>query len=111
MYILSRREFFALAAAAAAGVCGSGKALASMKQPGAQAGITADQALGELLAGDKRFASGTTSAPPRQPKHFPFLTRAPHPEALLLACADSRGGAEILFRVVIRAHLAGMRAG
>jgi len=97
MYILSRRELFTLAAAAAAGVCSSRKTTASLKHPGAQAGISADQALGELLAGNKRFASGAASAPRRQPKHFRLLTGAQHPEAIVVACADSRVAPEILF--------------
>jgi carbonic anhydrase len=100
MDLLSRRDFFTLVAAAGLSVTRrevSGAVPAPRKATGAQSGVTPDQALGELLAGNKRFASGTTSTPRRQPKHFRLLAGTQHPHSIIVACADSRVAPEILF--------------
>jgi carbonic anhydrase len=49
------------------------------------------------MAGNKRFANGTPTAPRREPKHFRALSGAQHPQSIVISCADSRVNPEILF--------------
>jgi carbonic anhydrase len=100
MDILSRRDFFTLVSAAGLGITipGLGAVLSpDGKQTPARSGPTGDQALAELLAGNKRFASGEATSPRRQPKHFRALATGQHPGSIVVACADSRVVPEVLF--------------
>lgn len=58
---------------------------------------TPGAALGFLLEGHRRFASGTPRGHFRTPTHLSALFGAQHPWVALLGCADSRVPPEILF--------------
>jgi carbonic anhydrase len=62
-----------------------------------KAGITAEQALQELREGNARFAGGRAVQPRRTPADFQAASEAQHPEAVIIACADSRVAPELLF--------------
>jgi carbonic anhydrase len=100
MQILSRREFFTIVSAAGLGITATkiaaGRSRDWRSLP-AQTSLTGDQALADLLAGNKRFAGGTPSAPRREPQHFRSLAGAQNPHSIVIACADSRVAPEILF--------------
>jgi len=57
----------------------------------------ADDVLKDLLEGNARFASGKASSPRRTPQDFGALSDSQKPEAVIIACADSRVPPEILF--------------
>ena len=78
-----RREFIALLPA--------GALTAQSKR------LTADEALKDLLDGNKRFVAGKTLNPRRSPDDFSKLAPAQAPEAVIVGCADSRVPPEILF--------------
>lgn len=59
--------------------------------------MTADEALERLLAGNKRFASGTSEAPRRDEDRRRQQAEGQTPFAVILGCADSRVPPEILF--------------
>ena len=100
MSVLSRRTFFTIVSAGGIGIAATRMA-SPVSRPGraaaAQTSSTGDQALADLLAGNKRFASGTPSAPRREPKHFRALAGEQNPHSIVIACADSRVAPEILF--------------
>jgi carbonic anhydrase len=50
-----------------------------------------------LLAGNQRFAAGMAQGPHRGLKRRALLSKAQHPAAMVLACADSRVAPELLF--------------
>jgi carbonic anhydrase len=56
-----------------------------------------DDVLRELLEGNKRFASGQTAGPRRQPADFAAVAEGQSPAAVILGCADSRVPAELVF--------------
>jgi carbonic anhydrase len=56
-----------------------------------------DAVLAELIAGNRRFASGQTESPRRRPEDFSALAAGQSPEAVIVSCADSRVPVEILF--------------
>lgn len=58
---------------------------------------SAEQALKELVEGNARFVSGKTENPRRSPEDFRAVANAQYPEAVIVACADSRVGPELLF--------------
>ena len=58
---------------------------------------SAEQALKELVEGNARFVSGKTENPRRSPADFRAVADAQYPEAVVVACADSRVGPELLF--------------
>jgi carbonic anhydrase len=66
---------------------------------GAVTAPSADQALRQLLAGNKRFAKGQPSSPRRRPEDFRALVEAQYPAAVIVTCSDSRVAPEILFDV------------
>jgi carbonic anhydrase len=59
--------------------------------------LTADEALAELVAGNQRFVSGALHNPRRRPEDFRAVANAQYPEAVIVACADSRVAPELLF--------------
>jgi carbonic anhydrase len=59
--------------------------------------LTADEALKDLLEGNKRFVTGRTLNPRRSPADFSKLAPAQAPDAVIVGCADSRVPPEILF--------------
>jgi carbonic anhydrase len=97
----SRREWLQIAGVAAAGATiGNSASLWAAPPVGAtnpRAGLTADDALADLMAGNERFIKGQPESPRRLPKDYVPLATAQFPEAVILACADSRVPPEILF--------------
>jgi carbonic anhydrase len=89
----SRRDFVIFSATAALA--------AAAPQPETQRPVTADQALRDLLDGNRRFTLGKPLTPRRSPKDFQQLAHAQFPEAVVVSCADSRVAPEILFDVGI----------
>jgi carbonic anhydrase len=59
--------------------------------------LTADEALAELVAGNQHFVSGALQNPRRRPEDFRAVANAQYPEAVVVACADSRVAPELLF--------------
>jgi carbonic anhydrase len=55
------------------------------------------EVLRALMEGNKRFMSGQTTAPRRQPSDFAATAAAQRPQAVIVGCADSRVPPEILF--------------
>lgn len=99
----SRRQF--LQAALAASLVGVGTK-SPMRVPAARirykrrtlGGISPDAALEELLAGNRRFASGQLTSPDRDLKFLRAHTvDKQEPFAAVLACADSRVPVELVF--------------
>lgn len=98
---VSRREFVTLAAAGLSLACPKGLlALAETEAAGnTRPPISADQALRELLDGNRRFVKGQPASPRRSPQDFRGLAEAQYPEAVIVSCSDSRVAPEILFDV------------
>ena len=104
---LSKRSFLRFAGTAAAGwaVAQSANAQASATAPAAApagppkapARPTADEAIKLLAEGNARFVSGKGSYSCRTPQDFSALAAAQYPFAVIVACADSRVGPEVMF--------------
>jgi len=94
----SRREFTMLAAAASF-VAGRSPMIAAPQQQSAPRILNPDQALRELLEGNRRFAAGNRLTPRGKPEDFRALAHGQFPEAVIISCADSRVAPEILFDV------------
>jgi carbonic anhydrase len=60
-------------------------------------GVTPEQALARLIEGNKRYTSSHLSHPHESAQWRHSLSKAQHPYATILACADSRVPPEILF--------------
>lgn len=92
----SRRHFVGIAGAASWGLYRSfdrsGEVAAAQRTS-----PSPDDILKDLLEGNQRFASGNVQAPRRGPKDFAPLADGQLPEAVIIACADSRVPPEILF--------------
>lgn len=73
-----------------------GKKSAGAGVPGARA-PRARIALEELLAGNRRFAKGKPQNPRRRPEDFRAVAAGQSPEAVIVACSDSRVPPELLF--------------
>ncbi len=58
---------------------------------------TADEALAELLSGNKRFIGNSLTNPRRSPQYRARLKSGQHPFAVILTCSDSRVCPEIIF--------------
>jgi carbonic anhydrase len=58
---------------------------------------TPAQALGELLAGNQRFVTGTRVHPHQDAEHRAAVALAQQPFAVVFGCSDSRLAAEIIF--------------
>jgi carbonic anhydrase len=56
-----------------------------------------EEVLRDLLEGNKRFKSGQTTAPRRQPADFAAVSASQRPDVLIVGCADSRVPPEIVF--------------
>src|SRR3954451_24683831 len=95
----SRRQLMMLAAGAALGPARS-QILAAPLQTAARP-MNADEALGDLIAGNHRFVSGKRLTPRAKPEDFKALAHGQFPEAVIVSCADSRVSPEILFDVGI----------
>ncbi|ACK68172.1 carbonic anhydrase [Rippkaea orientalis PCC 8801] len=63
----------------------------------AQNGITPDQALEKLMAGNKRFIQGKPLSPNRSSARLREVAQGQNPFAAILSCADSRVPSEIVF--------------
>jgi carbonic anhydrase len=103
----SRRNFMAGGLAAAGGTLAAGAlSMASSSGPafavasGAPAAPrpkTPDEALEELLAGNKRFAGGDPENPRRDTVRRIITADGQRPFAVVLTCADSRLSPEVIF--------------
>jgi carbonic anhydrase len=92
--VLTRRDFVQVA--------GVGFVLAGLgpivwPTAAAAAGLTGEQALEKLMAGNKRYAAGKPTRPNQTAKRRGELTRGQWPFAALLGCSDSRVPPEIVF--------------
>lgn len=96
---LSRRNWLRIAGLATAGTIVSADRWSVAAEAGAdpRAGLTADDALADLMAGNDRFVAGKTESPRRRPEDFRPLAAAQFPEAAIIACSDSRVPPEIMF--------------
>ena len=59
--------------------------------------ISAAEAIDQLIAGNKRFVQGELQNPRRTPDDFRAVADAQFPEAVIVACADSRVSPDLLF--------------
>jgi carbonic anhydrase len=62
-----------------------------------QAGPTSDQALKMLMDGNERFVSAKMEHPNQTEERRTDVAKGQHPFAVVLACADSRVGPEVIF--------------
>jgi carbonic anhydrase len=74
-------------------VCGGTAVLG--QQPGA--GVTADEALAKLMAGNQRYANLKGQHPDESLARRKELRGGQHPFAVIVGCADSRVAPELLF--------------
>jgi carbonic anhydrase len=103
----SRRNFMAGGLAAAGGTLAAGamsmagsSGIAFAEAPESAAGRrpkTPDEALAELLAGNKRFAEGNPQNPRRDTVRRIITAEGQRPFAVILTCADSRLSPEVIF--------------
>ncbi len=98
---LSRRDFVR-AAGIAAGAASLGASVESEAAPipaaVAAAPRSPDEVLAALIEGNKRFMAGTPSLlSRRRPEDFAVLAEGQAPEAIIVACADSRVAPELIF--------------
>jgi carbonic anhydrase len=95
-YRTSRREFVRLTSltAGAAGFAGP-LAVQTSAQPAVAR--DPDAVLARLLEGNKRFVSGQLIHPGRKPGDFAALAEGQAPVAIIVGCADSRVGPELIF--------------
>lgn len=95
----SRRELLGVGlTATAAGLLGSGLELVTPPQAFAQSPLSPNAALGELMAGNKRFTSGRLIAHEQDLAILKQHTEEKQePFAAVLSCADSRVPVELVF--------------
>ena len=98
-HTVSRRAFIMQAAASGLSLASSAEIFAEAQKKPSGSQISSDQALRELIEGNKRFQNGQTTGPRRSPADFSRLAAAQYPEAIIVSCADSRVAPEILFDV------------
>lgn len=93
---LSRRHFVEIAGATSLGFYGLSNILRAnpTEKP---ISLSPDEVLQDLIEGNARFASGQPQSPRRTPKDFSMLSESQLPEAIVIACADSRVPPELLF--------------
>jgi carbonic anhydrase len=89
---LGRRSLLAAGAAALAATVVPASAEAASASP-----ATFDEAVRELLRGNRRFVTGHTRHPHQNVAAIHRLAAAQDPFAVVLGCADSRVASEILF--------------
>lgn len=105
---LSKRSFLRYAGTAAAGwaVAQTANAQPAAVTPAANPPAappkapvrpTPDEAIKLLAEGNARFVAGKGSHSCRTPQDFSALAAAQYPFAIILACADSRVGPEVMF--------------
>lgn len=91
----SRRDFVRFAGLAATGLAASGPAMAAVRPASPP---DPDAVLAKLLEGNQRFMKGQTSLlTRRRPEDFAALAEGQAPEAIIVACADSRVAPELIF--------------
>ena len=98
----SRRNFLGLASAAAFCLTYPHFSFAARQSAATEPKpklLTPDESLRQLLAGNQRFVRGQILNPRRSPADFSPLAKAQYPEAVIVACSDSRVSPEILFDV------------
>lgn len=105
--MLSKRSFLRYAGTAAVGWAVAQSANAQAPAPAsasapagppkAPARPSADEAMKLLVEGNARFISGKGSYSCRTPQDFSALAAAQYPFAVIVACADSRVGPEVMF--------------
>lgn len=95
----SKREFLRTAVASAATIVlgGNANAQAPGAPPQPPSRPTPDEALKLLVEGNARFVEGKGSHACRTPSDFASLAAAQYPFAVIIGCADSRVGPEIMF--------------
>lgn len=92
-----RRAFMRLTGLAAAGAAGLGfnsNGRAAVQQASDR---SPEASLARLIAGNKRFVSGQLLHPGRKPEDFAALAEGQAPFAIIIGCADSRVGPEVIF--------------
>ncbi|MEU6146988.1 carbonic anhydrase [Streptomyces sp. NPDC047081] len=89
----NRRAFLTATAAAALAAAPSPAAADSRPHPPA----TARAALAELLAGNRRYATGHSRHPDEELRRRHTLATAQHPFAVVVGCIDSRVPPELVF--------------
>jgi carbonic anhydrase len=97
---ISRRNLFKVGAAAVGtGIVTSKLGIDLLDAPAANANqnLTPDAAIGELLKGNKRFATQKMTQPNRGSFRLKEVAKGQKPFAAILGCADSRVPAEIVF--------------
>lgn len=97
---VSRRRALALLSLSGAALAGGGLAAAPLHaaEDAALPDIrTPEQALAELMAGNRRFVEGRPVGPHRSMARVQELAASQSPFAAVLSCADSRVPVEILF--------------
>jgi len=99
---LTRRKFVEMSGLAAATLLmrdskGANRAAAADSASKPAAALTPDKVLHKLLAGNMRFAQGTTINPRRRPEDFSKLVEGQTPMAVIVGCADSRVSPELMF--------------
>ena len=77
----------------------AGMALSSVARATNQPAVARDpdSVLARLLEGNKRFVSGQLAHPGRKPEDFAALAEGQAPLAIIVGCADSRVGPELIF--------------
>jgi carbonic anhydrase len=92
----SRREFVRVTGLAAGA---AGLVLSSAGRAASQPAVARDPdaVLAGLLEGNKRFVSGQLVHPGRKPEDFAALAEGQAPVAVIVGCADSRVGPELIF--------------
>lgn len=95
----SRREWLKFAGVGAMGVASGAFGRIALAETAAspRAGLTAADVLEDLRSGNERFVKGTPESPRRRPQDFSPLAAGQFPEAVIIACSDSRVPPEILF--------------
>lgn len=96
----SRREWMRTAGLAAAGVVVGKTGRWAAAESGVthpRVGLTPEEVLADLMAGNRRFVAGWVQNPRRRPENYAPLAAGQFPEAAIIACSDSRVPPEILF--------------
>jgi carbonic anhydrase len=97
---ISRRNLFKFGATAVGtGLVSSKLGIGLLDAPSAEAkqNFTPDNAIEQLMQGNKRFASQKTTQPNRGSFRLREVAKGQNPYAAILGCADSRVPAEIVF--------------
>ncbi|MDZ4817890.1 MAG: carbonic anhydrase [Planctomycetota bacterium] len=93
----SRREFVQRVGLAAGAISLSSYGLLHAEEKPVATSMTPNDILGQLVAGNERFASGKTKLLPRTPADFARDAKGQAPPAIILGCADSRVPPEFVF--------------